>query len=520
MEELTALALVGTARAGGQSVTTGTPADALVAALGDMSPEQRVLLLAGMQTIAAQAGYLPPIAPHTPDPAQPEPRPYCSPGIAAMLFQLCSSPAQSEILREALARLQGAGLLLTPDLLPRALATTTADLRPLLSAVLGERGRWLATFNPAWAWAVAEPITGAGLPPEAETIWQEGHLLQRIEILRRLRLADPDLARQWVADGWKQEKAEARRQMLYCFATHLSTADEPFLTQVLDDRSTTVRDIAVQHLRCIPQSALAQRLLVRADAMLRIDNGVLLVNPPRSIDQDTQWESDGLRAKPPSGVGKRAWWLSEVLAAVPPDHWEAQLGGNPAALVTLATGCDEELALIEGWSRAAITFGGEGWYAPLWQWWLLPNHDNTLSEVYYAALRGELLHRLPSDEAERLVLDLLAVGTPPKDGWDDILVGLPRPWSPTFGNTYLRTIREHLASLTVTSTDDSTWHATLANAALALPPACFPTALEPLEVPELQRSWQYHQWRSQLAQFEDTVRLRQIIYKEIPDDQR
>jgi hypothetical protein len=56
-----------------------------------------------------------------------------------------------------------------------------------LRPVIGERGRWLSRFNPAWRWAADGSAAGDGVADDAETVWNEGTPAQRLEVLRRVK---------------------------------------------------------------------------------------------------------------------------------------------------------------------------------------------------------------------------------------------------------------------------------------------------------------------------------------------
>ena len=76
--------------------------------------------------------------------------------------------ADSELLAELLTAASEAGYLAPAPLLPGLLdaAVRTAALRPVVAAVLGARGRWLARHRPDWQRVVDEaPAAAAGGQP-------------------------------------------------------------------------------------------------------------------------------------------------------------------------------------------------------------------------------------------------------------------------------------------------------------------------------------------------------------------
>ena len=87
--------------------------------------------------------------------------------------------------------------------------------------------------------------------------------------------------------------------------------------------------------------------------------GTLHVTLPEAYDKS--WQRDGVAERPPAGLGQRSWWLSQILALVPSSHWEQLFGVGPAHLIAAAIADDAGLAVLEGWSRAAIRHKATNW---------------------------------------------------------------------------------------------------------------------------------------------------------------
>src|SRR5260221_2733462 len=228
MDTLVTLALVGTEQQPDKDTGTRTPIDTLTAGFSGREMERRLLLAAGAWAIYRQAGKGPGHLPTAPEPAAPETLRTCAPALARLVEDMLAG-THDDLLPEALERMEKAGLHLPPELLPTALNAQSSQLRTALAPVLGERGRWLSQFNPAWSWVSRKlPAGGYALPPGGEITWQEGTPEQRSEILHRLRASDPAKARQWLEGTWKQEKAQFRAEALETFSTGLSGEDERF----------------------------------------------------------------------------------------------------------------------------------------------------------------------------------------------------------------------------------------------------------------------------------------------------
>lgn len=142
MTTLKKAAIVGTARLA-EMPATGTPVDDLVAAIGGLTLERRVLLSAGMLSILRRAGYVPPTAESLPAPAPAETLPPCSDGAARALGDIFID-GRLELLPEACLLLTAAGQRMPFSRLVDCLDLRDPVLRQAVRPVLGERGVWLA----------------------------------------------------------------------------------------------------------------------------------------------------------------------------------------------------------------------------------------------------------------------------------------------------------------------------------------------------------------------------------------
>ncbi len=515
MEPIVAAALVGTAKSRATGTATGSPVDALTESLAPSEAERGLLLRAGALAIYRQAGQIArpmaaAVAPHPP-----ETLPECPPQVAELLNHLLGSE-HDELLPEALDRLRQAGQRLPTLLLPQALARSDAEERQRLLPVLGERGHWLARFNPRWSWA-AETLAEGALPENAETLWQEGTRAQRVEILRRLRAVEPAKAREWLEAVWKQEKADVRADLLATFETDLSVEDEPLLVRALDDRGERVRSAAVPILERIPQSALATRMRGRGEAMLVYTGGKLDAKPPTTVDKD--WTRDGLPEKPPSSIGERTWWMIQVLIRIPPSHWEQRFSASPEALIAATGGSKWRIQIVEAWTDAAERFGERTWAVPLWRFWRAATEkESKQARGSREGLCQQLAPLLPPAELEAWALALIADPEAKNEpDLDEALDMLPTPWSEAVGTAFVVGLRAFAASLTPKSQSGEPWEDALDTASRALPPSCFAAALEPIPLPEAPEGKRPNvsYFRNAIVSLVETIRLRVRIREEI-----
>ncbi len=290
METLVNTAIIGTGQVPAAQFGTDLPIDEIIEQLAIESPEQQLLLAAGSASIYQRAGYVPAQFPEQPVVAEPEELPYCSTKVEKHLESLLSATTEASldtVLQEALHLMQEAHLLLPARLLPLALNLKRSGQKhhALLYPLLGKRGLWLSQFQDAWAWVGQyTEQQSATLTSEKETIWQEGTIEQRQEILRQVREVDPEQARNWLANTWRQERAEVRKVLLNTLEHQLTLADEDFLERALSDRSKEVQKKAAELLAQLPMSAFSQRMQGRAATLLSYQNEHIQITIPETVD--------------------------------------------------------------------------------------------------------------------------------------------------------------------------------------------------------------------------------------------
>ncbi|HEX9036590.1 MAG TPA: DUF5691 domain-containing protein [Ktedonobacterales bacterium] len=516
---LTAQALAGLAHSPNASPTTGAPVDGIPLPGEDAGRD--LLLRAAESAIYHAAGRLPARGVAPLEAAKTEERPICPPDAAALIEGLVVT-GRDDLLLEACARMERRGELLPPTLLPltlkKARAFATNELRAALGPLAGERGRWLASHNPEWSWLLERTLPGVrdALPPDAETIWQEGTTRQRIALLGRLRTQDPALARDWLEGVWKKEKAETRASMLETFATGLAPDDEPLLEAALDDRGERVRAVAARLLTDLPASALALRLRDRANAAITFDGAALDADPPAAIDGS--WARDGLPTQSISNKnGQRAFWLAALLERVPPAHWTERFGVAPAALIAASAASKWRASILESWSTATTSFQARDWALALWDALLaMPDKEIAQMDADRASYCRPLAPLLPPATLDAFVLRVLAAPDTYADmGLRAALDLLPRPWSVAVAQAYLDGLRAFAVVTDTKARATDPWDTTLNDAALAMPETAFTVAREPIAVPEAQNPYS-SRFKNQLNAFAETIRLRERLVKVLP----
>lgn len=531
IDQLARLALTGTARQPSAAIRTDPAIDALLDPLADESAERRLLLAAGAAAVYRSAGQPLASASAAAATAAAETRPSCSPKVAQLLVDFVGTK-QVELTAEAAQLLDQAGQRVPHDILPALLAAADATLRKALRPVLGERGRWLAPFNPDWLWAANKTEDLPASLSDLETVWNEGTQAARVAVLTRLHQAQPQHARDWLSQVWPKEKAEPRAELLGAFGPSLTPEDEPFIENILDDRSMAVRAQAARLLARIPGSRLSQRMIARADAMLAYEapkagmlsklktlagsgGGKLSVEPPQEID--AAWERDGIPAKAPQGIGKRAYWLHLVLSLVPLPHWQQRFGAAPEALLSAARTTEWWETIIAAWTEAAQTFAAPDWRAALWTMWLdlLVDQDLKAGMQRQALAAGlpAMLAAMPRSEAESSIVALLRSSAPIGNViFVDCLRSLPKPWSSDVGRRCLARLRQEAPAPPTAPRQAAA--AVIPIAARAIPRECFAEALAPW--PQISGEHYIDKvWIREIADFIETVQLRKTLREEI-----
>jgi Family of unknown function (DUF5691) len=348
--------LTGPAAAHADVLDPGDPAAALLDAAALLTSARRAGVLAG-----AAAGDVAAAAPDT--------APELSRNASAVLDYALRGKDPA-LVADLLTAAAAAGFRAAAPMLPALLDVAARDrsLRPAVGAVLGARGRWLAAHRTDW-----KRVTDAAGPVDPvvsddPAIWATGRRSERLPWLAALRQRDPDEARELLAAGWSREPGDDREELLQVLAVRLSAADEPFLEAALDDRKSSVRQVAARLLAAMPDSAFARRAISRGTAALRVERQALRRRLAVMLPEpgDDAAVRDGISAVSPSPViGARAWLLTQVIAAVPLSEWTTRLGLRPDALAALPVHGGFYLDLHAGWRIAAVAQRDASWAAAL-----------------------------------------------------------------------------------------------------------------------------------------------------------
>ena len=401
------------------------------------TPPAAVLGAAAVSGARARAGFVP-TAKAEPVPTCPaDDRPACSAPAAARLDHILRT--NDKDLLEEWARLANAAGQRAPASLVASLLFYAVDTpfrpNPIFDC-LGARGPWLAALDPRYAPRI-RPTRSDTAPDE---IWHTGVPADRLQVLRRLRKADPAAALELVRTTWKTDAAAERANFVGAMSIGLGPGDEAFLESALEDRSKGVRRAAAELLADLPGSAYQARMTERLGAMVRVDKPKLKRTPRLTLEPpgafDPAWERDAIEPKPPTGTGERAWWLGQIITLAPLAAWEDITGLDPQGVIDglrsddFAKTADD--AILANLTRRPIP----EWIAPL-------------AGVEFARkdIRLHLLTPLwlglPPADAERALTPLLDRDKVPPQQILAFVSSADWAWTPAFSRSALQAAFKH-----------------------------------------------------------------------------
>ncbi|GGR66712.1 hypothetical protein GCM10008959_31210 [Deinococcus seoulensis] len=336
-DALLALALIGTARGTLPTPSTDAPGQA-AAQITRPDAEGTLLARAALHALTHAAGRTPdPASDAPPAPAPADTLPEAPERAARHLPLVLGTP----LLSEWLTLCAHAGWRVPTAHLPELLDAARNDsrLRHLLTPVLGERGRWLAQFNPDWSF----------MPPDEDT-WDTATDAGRETLWRSVRERDPHAARDLLNQHLSSERAASRKRLLIALLDTLAPDDhtlEPLLDALTTDRSDDVRTLARMTLHRLSRSAQNARNAARFAALVSLENPGLPGRLTRPTGPDEHATRDGLPDPTSKDALSAAALLEHLLEHTHPDALLAALNIPPATLVNIARQHDHLPALVQ-----------------------------------------------------------------------------------------------------------------------------------------------------------------------------
>ncbi|UYZ60012.1 DUF5691 domain-containing protein [Hymenobacter latericus] len=427
--QLLRVALLGT-RQSGEPV----PKLAAIPEQPELAREAQVLRAAGTLGLIRKAGFRAPAASLAlPETAPAETLPALGPQGQDALRVLLSG-SYPDVFGEYLHQLAQHGRRVPHHLLVPMLSYAAArpELRANTAAVMGERGRWLAGLNSAWA-----QLFGASESSEAD--WETGTITQRQQYLQHLRFRNAAQARELLAAALPQESARQQAILLGTLAAGLSEADAPLLEQYLLSKSKEVRQTVAPLLARLKGSALAERLWQRAQQYVRLKKSLLRgksleVHLPEVWK--TEWQADGIEQKDARFSGEKAVVLGQLLALIAPERWAAHWEISPAKILELAAESEWASVLLTAWQQALLLHRSAEWARAYLSLQLAQPTVPPLTAPQAAALLN------PAEFAQLLLEQLPRQPrfSQPEGRWEALLLNAPGPWPQALTNLALSTI--------------------------------------------------------------------------------
>lgn len=398
------------------------------AMLGSM--DDSLLVSAARTGLAELGGYMP-IAGHASSVthATEETLPQMPEKAAGLLKRIVAGEFDG-LLPEFLQLTAERGYIVPPETIPALLGLGKNDLRKLVLPVIGERGRWLAAHNPAWAYALGRDPLDA---------WENGVRAERIAALEQIRATEPGKARSWVLASWEQDSPEDRALFLGAFSVGLSMEDEPFLESCLDDKRKEVRDAARGLLIRLESSRFVGRMWARAKPLVQLKTKFLggdslEVSLPEGLDAAAK--RDGLGGAPlRKKMGEKANLLAQMIASIPPARWSQELGRPPEKLVALAMSHEWKEALLLGWALAAQAARDTAWAESILR---LTASKAEFQNVLEPEMLRELVMLLTPGQVQAIAQSNIKSIFKDDSPLLTLLQGYRRPWTPGLARTVIQ----------------------------------------------------------------------------------
>ena len=284
-----------------------------------------------------------------------------------------SAEGPKELIGEWFTYALQSGKVLPPQWIPPIFETLPPAMRTEYAPVFGQRIHWLASQDARWT------IDGSGISCH-ESDWLTGSATERTALLRRVRGSDPSAGRAWVEATWSTDAPEAREAFVQAFKIGLSSADEQFLEQALDDKRKGVRLAAMENLARLSASSLVQRSLARLQPIFvfeprrsgllgRLSTRKLRIDLPLTLDKAAL--RDGIELKPPANlkIGERSFWLTQMLSIPPPFEWLRRFDCTAVELLEAAGRTDFAQEIFTALCAACVRHPDVEWVSALSSAW-------------------------------------------------------------------------------------------------------------------------------------------------------
>lgn len=509
-DEILATAVVGTEQRKFKLAAGEDELGSLLAQISNTDREGSLLSAASVVALYRSAGVAPPTD------TQPLPEACAEDGMSrgnvatGQHLALMLEGEFSEILPEWLAAMQRANKRVPEEHLPALLdfGRTEPSLREMIVAVLGRRGEWLAAQNPDWSYATRR---------EEKDVWETGSREERLLLLERVRGVEPARARELLATTWSQEPVRDRVGFLEKLATNLSSSDEPFLNELLHERSVEVRRATRLMLAGLPDSQFSRRLKELANQVLSFKKPLIgkarieatLPDDPIAWLKANDIEIDNPPRNAAQSMGAKGWVLKELISLIPITHWSELWKKTPIEIIRAGEESEWQESFAAGFVAAARRDREPEWIEALVSF--------TASEPKKAPLL-ELVAYLPATRLEVLSLRALkAVSAGLSDGHPafHLLIHHSSLWSDQLSRAVVNSVKKRINQGKDNIVDWQT-KTTLKHFALHVSPAlCDELSLAwPLE----SESWP--SWSKGVDAFQSLLAFRRDMHRAISEKEQ
>lgn len=293
--------------------------------------------------------------------ADAEEKEYSSLPAHAVLANILETGSIS-LLRFWLLHCSRANKIVQPEVIPSLLnvGVKTKSLQSLVVLCCGKRGEWLQQFNDEWKWDRAE---------SNEEHWQTGTLLQRKEYLAQLRRNDSAKGRELLQQTWLQESAATKAELLEQLRINAGNDDVPWLENLLNEKSTKVKEAALDILKTIPSSGIVQRYwnILQQSIKVVASKGLLGIGSKTSLEVkltavDPSIFKTGIeQVSGRKGVNDEVFILQQLIAHVPPNLWEEYFQLQKEKIISLFGKEEAHASFVTALGEASIRFKALDW---------------------------------------------------------------------------------------------------------------------------------------------------------------
>jgi hypothetical protein len=252
--------------------------------------------------------------------------------------------------------------LIRPALLPDIIdiGNNQKQLRQMISACMGQRGKWLMQWNDSWQWSA---------PTSFDDVWENGSTSERKAVLAKIREQDAAKGLSLLMEIWSHENAASRAELLESLKTGAGIADLPWLEQVMEEKSVKVREVTMSILKTIPESTILLRYwaFLKESITIEQSKGLLGFGTKYSLAihsklQDPAKELPGIDSlSGKADMSDELYVISQCISHISPQLWTEHYGKDPVNFLELFRKNDKYRILVPAFARAAVTYRNQEW---------------------------------------------------------------------------------------------------------------------------------------------------------------